>query len=83
MRQVNMLEAKTQLSKLVEMVESGAETEILIARDGKPAARLVSVNQTRKPIRLGLARDKFPDFDMDAFKALDADVEKLFLGDDA
>ena len=44
MRKVNMLEAKNSLSRLVEAVESGAETEIIIARNGKPAARLVAVN---------------------------------------
>ncbi|MCB1993661.1 MAG: type II toxin-antitoxin system prevent-host-death family antitoxin, partial [Geminicoccaceae bacterium] len=38
-----MLEAKTQLSKLVEAVESGAEAEIVIARNGKPAAKLVPI----------------------------------------
>lgn len=52
---VNMLDAKTQLSKLVEAVESGSETEIVIARNGKPAARLVPVETKRRPVRLGLA----------------------------
>ena len=37
MTTVNMLEAKTRLSQLVSAVESGAEDEIIIARDGKPA----------------------------------------------
>jgi prevent-host-death family protein len=41
-----MLEAKTSLSRLVDAVESSAETEIVIARNGRPAARLVAV---RKP----------------------------------
>ena len=40
---VNMLEAKTHLSRLVEEVESGATNEIVIARNGKPAARLVPI----------------------------------------
>ena len=35
---VNMLDAKTNLSKLVDAVERGEETEIIIARNGKPAA---------------------------------------------
>ena len=39
---VNMLEAKTQLSRLVESVELGEEMEIVIARNGRPAARLTS-----------------------------------------
>ena len=42
MTTVNMLDAKTRLSRLVEAVESGAETEIIIARNGKPAAVIVS-----------------------------------------
>jgi prevent-host-death family protein len=37
-----MLEAKTNLSKLVYAVESGSEKEVVIARNGKPAAKLVA-----------------------------------------
>ncbi len=58
---VNMLEAKTGLSKLVEAVESGAESEIIIARNGKPAAKLVPLHaEPRKKVRLGLAAGKNP-----------------------
>lgn len=39
MRQFNIHEAKTQLSKLVE--SAGAGEEIVIAKAGKPIARLV------------------------------------------
>ena len=39
MKTVNMHEAKTTLSKLVEMVEAGEE--VMIARRGKPVAQLV------------------------------------------
>jgi antitoxin (DNA-binding transcriptional repressor) of toxin-antitoxin stability system len=45
MTRVNMLEAKTHLSRHFEAIESGAESEIVIARDGKPAARLVPVDE--------------------------------------
>jgi prevent-host-death family protein len=38
-RQVNIYEAKTRLSQLVERAEAGEE--IIIARGGRPAARLV------------------------------------------
>jgi prevent-host-death family protein len=40
---VNMFEAKTQLSKLVERALQGEE--IVIARDGEPAVRLVPVKR--------------------------------------
>ena len=39
---VNMHEAKTQLSKLVEQAEHG--NSVIIARAGKPVAKLVALN---------------------------------------
>jgi prevent-host-death family protein len=56
---VNMLEAKSNLSRLVEAVESGAEKEIVIARNGRPAAKLVPVRQTAVGKRIGVAKGKF------------------------
>lgn len=49
MEQVNIHEAKTQLSRLLERVEAGEE--IIIARSGTPVARLVSLpaKSPRKP----------------------------------
>lgn len=83
MTMVNMLEAKTSLSKLVEAVESGSETEIIIARNGKPAAKLVPLTEEPKKKRqLGLAAGKYPPLDYEAFQALDAEVEKMFFGED-
>ena len=58
MTTVNMLDAKTRLSQLVEAVESGAESEILIARNGKPAARLMPVARKRE-IVFGVAKGRF------------------------
>jgi len=76
MTSVNMLEAKTSLSKLVEAVESGAEKEIIIARNGKPAAKLVPIDAPKPRIRLGLANGRHvigpPD------PELDAEVARLF-----
>lgn len=44
---VNVHEAKTQLSRLLEQVEAGEE--IIIARAGKPVARLVPL--ANRPLR--------------------------------
>jgi prevent-host-death family protein len=51
--QVNVYEAKTQLSKLLERVEAGEE--IVIARNGRPVARLVPSQREPEaaPRRLG------------------------------
>ncbi len=75
MSTVNMLDAKTRLSKLVEAVESGAEREIVIARNGKPAARLVPIEAaSRRAFQIGIAKGrlKIPD----DFDALDKEVLK-------
>ena len=63
---VNIHAAKTHLSKLVEQVANG--DEILIARAGKPVARLVPVSAPQAPERrvLGALAGRFklpPDFD--------------------
>lgn len=55
----NMHDAKTNLSRLVEALESGAEQEIIIARNGKPAARLVPISKALSGPRIGMARGKF------------------------
>ena len=57
---VNMHEAKSRLSALVEAVESGREVEVVIARNGKPAARLVPIADDGRPRRRGsLAKDRY------------------------
>jgi prevent-host-death family protein len=50
---VSVHEAKTQLSKLLDLLEEGEE--VVIARHGRPVARLVRANSAAKP-RLGAMR---------------------------
>ena len=78
MTTVNMHEAKSQLSKLVEAVESGAEDEIIIARNGKPAVKLVPIKSDKPPRRLGLAKGKYASFTLDEFNASDEEIARLF-----
>lgn len=62
--QVNMHDAKTQLSELVAAAERGEE--VVIARNGTPAARLVAIATEYAPVRLGALAgeiDLGPDFD--------------------
>ena len=40
MMQVNILEAKTELSKLIRLLETGKEESVIIARYGKPVVKL-------------------------------------------
>ena len=50
---VNMHDAKSKLSSLVEQLEVGQENEVIIARNGTPVARLVPF---AAPRRIGAAR---------------------------
>jgi prevent-host-death family protein len=56
MRTVNIHEAKTHLSRLVDEVAAGAE--IIIAKAGKPMARLAPISTPIRRKRLGLLKGK-------------------------
>ena len=74
MRQVNIHEAKTQLSRLLEEVEAGER--VVIARAGQPVAVLVPYRMAVRRRRLGLFTGQAeirPDFD-----ALPADIAAAF-----
>lgn len=62
---VNIFEAKTQLSKLIAKAEKGED--VIIARAGKPVARLTRIEPRKKPkIRYGALKGKIwiaDDFD--------------------
>jgi prevent-host-death family protein len=56
MTTVNIHEAKTHLSRLVDEVAAGAE--IIIAKAGKPMARLTPISKPIRKKRLGLLKGK-------------------------
>jgi prevent-host-death family protein len=51
--EVNVLEAKTQLSKLIERALQGED--VVVARNGVPAVRLVPVTVEKRRLGLGEA----------------------------
>ena len=55
--EVNIHEAKTHFSKLLERVALGEE--IIIAKAGKPVARLSPIKQKAAPRPLGTAKGDF------------------------
>ncbi len=84
--EVNVHHAKTHLSKLIAAVESGEE--VIIARAGKPAVKLVivppPVRKSRKHLRgsgigkLWMAEDAFsPETDLEIQKLFEADDPHL------
>ncbi|MGH8115202.1 MAG: type II toxin-antitoxin system Phd/YefM family antitoxin [Rhodanobacteraceae bacterium] len=78
MPSVNMFQAKSDLSRLVKAIEDGQESEIIIARRGRPAAKLVPVDTFSSDQRIGIAAGKFSvpdDIDVD-----NREIARLFSG---
>jgi prevent-host-death family protein len=73
--EVNVHEAKTHLSKLLERVALGEE--VIIAKAGKPVAKLVSIESEQPRFKLGSAKGEFvvPD---DFNDPLPKEIEDLF-----
>jgi prevent-host-death family protein len=74
--EINIHEAKTHFSKLLQRVAGGEE--ITIARAGVPVARLVPVKSTNKVRPLGMDRGKV--WIADDFDSLPEDLLKEFYG---
>jgi len=73
--EVNIHEAKTHLSRLLERVAMGEE--VIIAKAGKPVAKLVGIPSERPRFKLGSAAGEFvvPD---DFNDPLPKEIEDLF-----
>jgi prevent-host-death family protein len=73
---VNMHQAKSSLSRLVERALAGEE--VVIARNGEPLVKLVPVPKQRKPRVPGRGKGKIwiaPDFEF-----TDEEITELFEG---
>ena len=77
-RVINIHEAKTHLSRIVDEVAGG--TEVVIAKAGKPMARLVPIEASVRPKRYGLLKDKIQLPDATDFNAGDEEIIALFEG---
>ena len=70
--------AKSCLSRLVKAIEQGQEREIIITRNGRPGAKMVSAATASTGARIGIAKGEFevPD-DIDT---TNDEVARLLLG---
>jgi prevent-host-death family protein len=72
--EVNIHEAKTHLSRLLERVSLGEE--IIIAKAGTPVAKLVPINGKKREFRFGSAKGEF--VVPEDFNEPDPELEDLF-----
>ena len=76
--QVNILEAKTNLSSLVRLIETGQTDRIIIARYGKPVVKMVLYNEAPVSNRIGVAKGKLKSpADLDRYND---EIEEMFGG---
>ena len=75
MKTVDIREAKRHLSRLVQRVQDGEE--IVIAKAGRPAARLVPLERVLKPVKIGGLKPGSPVPD-DFNTMFDEEIASLF-----
>jgi prevent-host-death family protein len=76
-RVVNIYAAKTQLSALVDQAATG--TDVILARNGKPQARITSLLPPKGRIQYGLLKGQL--VIPDDFDGPNAEIEAMFYGD--
>lgn len=59
MCQMNVLEAKTNFSKIIAMLENHEEDEVIIARSGRPVVKVTLIPPVEVSKRIGIAKGKF------------------------
>lgn len=79
MQTVQLFHAKSLLSRLVDDIEQGKETEIIITKNGRPVAKLVPFDRVPVGQRIGVAKDKLQV--PDSINLSDEEVARLFMGD--
>lgn len=73
---VNMHEAKTDLSKLIRLLETGQEDVVYIARSGKPVVQMTLIPPKDSHKRIGVAEGKFQI--PEQFDTWDEELEEMF-----
>lgn len=76
---INIHEAKTNLSKLIEKTLKGED--VIIAKAGKPVVKLVAYKEKLKPRKAGLWKGKV--WVSDDFDDEDEEINKMFYGGDS
>ena len=79
MAQFNVHEAKTNFSQLLEMAERGED--VIVARNGKPVARLVPMEPKRSILGIGVGDPNYRDLPEElAVAPIDEEDLKLWYG---
>jgi len=73
---VNMHEAKSTLSSLVAKAREG--DDVIIARAGKPVAKLVAYDEVDQPRRFGALKGLLPEISVEQWEETDRAIAHLW-----
>lgn len=76
MTEINMLEAKTNLTKLVRMLETNQEDEFIICRNGEPCAKLVFYEKKKTKRKVGMYDGLYKLPTWEEWKQMDEEIIK-------
>jgi len=76
---VSISEAKANMSKLMRLLESGQEKEIIVCHRGTPVFRWLPISAaSEEPRPFGIYKDKYPNVSEGDFFALDEEIASEF-----
>ena len=72
--ELNLYEAKTNFSRIIQLLIDGKEETVIVKKNGKPVAQLMPISQ-KKSKRIGIAKKEMEGFDisMEEFDAIPID----------
>lgn len=77
MCKMNVLEAKTNFSKIIALLERKEESEVIVARAGKPVVKIVLYEEPKSFDKIfGIAKGKF--VVPDDFDEPDDEIARMF-----
>ena len=76
---VDIAEAKTNLMKLIELLETKQLDEVWICKNEEPVAKIMKFEKKNK--RIGIAEGLYNHLDLDEFNSMNDEIEKEFYGE--
>ena len=81
--EVSVLQAKTDFSKLLHLLEDKKEESIIVSRHGKPVAKIISFEAAPVSARIGVLKDyPYKSMTQEEFDANNEEIAKLLTGED-
>ena len=73
--EINIYEAKTNFSKLAQLLVDGKEEEIIVCKNGTPVLKMIKFKKDKRVKRIGAAKEEMKGFNisLEAFNSIPID----------